>query len=201
MAAADYTTTAVLKTALGITGSDRDTELGLCVTAASRAIDRLTRRRDGDFAAQTLTRYFAPERGDLLRVPPLQSITTLKTDENEDGTFEVTWSVSGSYRDYLLWPLNGPPYTKIEVDKANGRYEFPVGQKTVEIAGSWGLAATVPGDIARACIILATRLSNRAKTPEGIMGNTEAGLMRIAQVDPDVMALVAPYIDVAALVS
>ena len=76
---------------------------------------------------------------------------------------------------------------------------FPAGQRTVEIAGSWGEAATVPADVERATIVLAHRLANRAKTPEGIMGNTEAGFVRLAEVDPDVMALLAPYIDVAAL--
>lgn len=199
MPAADYTTVVKLKAALQMTGTDRDTDLGYIVTAASRAIDRLTRRRDGDFAAQTLTKYFAGEDGSLLWVPPLLSITTLKTDEDGDGTFEVTWSVAGGNRDYILTPLNGPPYTRIDVDRTNGRYMFPVGQRTVEIAGSWGVASTVPADIERATIILASRLANRAKTPEGIMGNTEAGFVRLAQVDPDVMALVAPYVDVAAL--
>lgn len=199
MPAADYTTTAAFKTALSITGTDRDTDFALCITAASRAVDRLTRRADGEFAAQTLTKYFDGDGGGSLWVPSLQSITTLKTDANGDGTFEVTWSVAGGYRDYILYPLNGPPYRRIDVDLTNGRYLFAGGQKTIEIAGSWGEYTTVPSDIARATIILANRLANRAKTPEGIMGNTEGGLLRLAQVDPDVMALIAPYVDVGAL--
>lgn len=201
MTAADYTTLVLFKAALQITSSDRDADFMTCITAASRGVDRLTRRRDGDFAAQTLTRYFDGEHQDRLWVPPLQSITTLKTDEDGDGTFEVTWAVTGGYRDYILYPLNGPPYRLIAVESSNGRYEFPVGQKTVEIAGSWGEYSTVPADIARATIILANRLANRGKTPEGIMGNTEAGFMRLAQVDPDVMALLAPYLDVGSMLA
>lgn len=200
MTAADYTTLAVFKSALSITSSERDTDFARCITAASRGVDRLTRRRDGDFAAQTLTRYFdVAGNTDHLWVPPLLAVTTLKTDEDADGVYEVTWSVTGGNRDYLLWPLSGPPYRRIDVDRVNGRFAFPAGQKTVEIAGSWGEATTVPADIERAAIILAHRLANRAKTPEGIMGNTEAGFVRLAEVDPDVMALLAPYIDVAAL--
>jgi hypothetical protein len=128
-------------------------------------------------------------------VPSLQSVTTLKTDEDGDGTYEVTWAST----DYVLYPLDGPPYREIEVNRTLGRYAFPVGQATVQIAGTWGQAATVPPDVERATVLLAHRLVNRAKTPEGIMGSLDQGFVQMRDLDPDVKAIAAHYVDVEAL--
>ena len=44
----------------------------------------------------------------------------------------IFFRILGGNRDYLLWPLSGPPYRRIDVDRVNGRFVFPVGQRTVE---------------------------------------------------------------------
>jgi hypothetical protein len=71
----------------------------------------------------------------------------LKTDENREGVFELTWSSN----DYLLYPLNaepqqpwGRPYSRVLVDtEAGARAAFPAGKSTVEIAGKWGFQEVV----------------------------------------------------------
>lgn len=80
-------------------------------------------------------------------MPDLVSVDTdgLKTDEDLDGTFEVTWAAG----DYLLLPSSADPatpgnpqsrpYTRIEVDVLRGsRRGFPAGRQTVQVAGQWG---------------------------------------------------------------
>lgn len=144
--------------------------------------------QDGAFVQQTQTKYldvdghagmrlFLPER--------LQSITTLKTDEDGDRTYEVTWATT----DYRLYPPSGPPYNEVQVDVDNGRYLFPGGQARVQIVGAWGDGgATVPSPIAEATLLLVSRWKARAKTPEGVAGN-ETGFIQIGTHDPDVVAI------------
>lgn len=192
---ADYTTTAVFKDAVKITASDRDDEIGRCITAASRLFDRLTRRDDNAFVSTSGTKYLTPARADRLWVPDLLSITTLKTDDNADGTYETTWAAT----DYFLWPYDGPPYKRVEVAVSTGDYSFPVAQRSVEIVGAWGRTATVPDDVARAVILLAHRLYNRPKTPEGVVGSPERGFVHIADLDPDVATIVTRYMNEGAL--
>ena len=83
-----------------------------------------------------------PGGGLELQVPDLISVTTLKTDENSDRIFELTWGSS----DYLLYPLNaeplqpwGRPYARVIVDTQSGtKAAFPGGKSTIEILGKWG---------------------------------------------------------------
>ena len=193
----DYTTVATFKDAIKFTGNERDAEFAKAITAASRIFDRITKRADNAFVATTATRTFdgASGQGDHLWVPSLLAVTTLKTDHDGDGSYETAWAST----DYMLYPLDGPPYQQIVANRTTGRYLFPVGQATVEIAGSWGRFAAVPSDVERAVILLAHRLTNRAKTPEGIMGSLDQGFVQMRDLDPDVKAIAAHYVDVEAL--
>lgn len=195
MSASDYVTVANFKTDHGITSSTDDDSIGRCITDASRAIDRICDVEDGHFAVQTFTRYFevgnASDMDDgnsptRLIVEDLISVTTLKIDEDGDGVFEATLSAA---TDYLLYPLNETPKTEVRVNLQSGAYLFPVGQKTVEIVGTWGEAASVPSAIRRAAMIQASRYRWRLKAPEGVAGNAEAGFINLASVDPDVLTI------------
>jgi hypothetical protein len=124
------------------------------VEAVSRAIDDYCGRR---FYAATQTRYYTANRHERLLVDDLLSITTLKTDDDSDGTFETTWTVS----DYLLAPYNAQqesqpqPYWRIEV-APDGDYWFPAGtRRGVEIAGSWGFSSSTPDVVENACLFQA----------------------------------------------
>lgn len=124
---------------LNITGTGFDGRLLALLEEVSRLIDGYCNRH---FFVLTTTRRFDGGNSRALHVPDLISITSLKTDEDFDRAYELSWSAS----DYLLYPLNaepqqpwGRPYTRIMVDIEGGsRQLFPAGGPTVEVAGKWG---------------------------------------------------------------
>ena len=124
---------------LNITGAGFDGRLLALLEDVSRLIDGYCNRH---FYVLTTTRRFDGDNGRTLNVPDLISVTSLKTDEDNDRIYELTWAAS----DYLLYPLNaepqqpwGRPYTRILVDIEGGsRPWFPAGGPTVEVAAKWG---------------------------------------------------------------
>jgi hypothetical protein len=149
---------------------DDNDDLESIIEGVSRFIDSDRGRR---FYAASETRYYVPASNDLVVVDDLLSVTTLKTDEDGDGTFERTWTAS----DYLLAPYNanldGMPYTSIE-RAFQGSFLFPLGSRrsragvrsqvgfrSVEILGSFGYTATTPKAIHEACVLLSMRLFER----------------------------------------
>lgn len=124
---------------LNITGTGFDGRLLALLEDVSRLIDGYCNRH---FYVLTTTRKFDGGNSRALNVPDLISVTSLKTDEDFDRAYELTWAAS----DYLLYPLNaepqqpwGRPYTRIMVDIEGGsRQRFPAGGPTVEAAGKWG---------------------------------------------------------------
>lgn len=173
----DYTTTESIKDRLRLYGSSIDTNaqqenaiLSSMIAAASRAIDKWTLR---NFYPQTLTLYFAAsydesERSNLFNQRPsathldlgedLLSVTSLKTDEDGDGVYEITWAAT----DYILEPWNAAakirPYEYISTNPMQGRYRFPYLPKSIEIVGSWGYANSPPEPIKEACERLVERM-------------------------------------------
>lgn len=188
--AATYATVTAFKAQHGITATDQDAILGQLLEDASRAVDRWCDVVAGHFEGQTETRVFDVSAADAaagyVALPPLLEVTTFKTDEAGDGTYEVTWTAG---TDYILYPLNTTPKTAAQVNRVTGRYAFPAGQRRLQIVGSWGQATAVPSDIARAVMLQANRWRFRTKSPEGIAGNAEVGFVRLASLDPDVAAI------------
>lgn len=190
-----YCTLAEIKSELEITDSNDDTYIEGVIEGVSRWIDGWTKRR---FYAVTETRYYSPEYSSIIDVDDLLSVTTLKTDPNQDRTFSDTWETT----DYDLLPLNeaanGWPYTYIETT-LNGQYTFPLGTKTVEIAGSFGFCAlaNVPSDVYRAAFLGTLRLIKRDDTPLGIAGSPTVGPVDVnipsLTSDPDIIALIQQY--------
>ena len=144
-----------------------DDNLNLVITATSRAIDHICRRR---FYAATEPRYYTPDEVDRLNVDDLLSVTDLKTDEDGDRTYEVTWVTT----DYDLMPynavLNGEPYTWLEL-APEGDYSFPLIRKGVELKGSFGYSSTTPAAIQEACL----RASNLLMIPSSPLGISRGG--------------------------
>jgi hypothetical protein len=131
----------------------------------------------------------------VLDIDDLVSITTLKTDDAGDGTYETTWSAG----DYQLQPVNRPhgePFNKVE---AVGTLTFPMrtvpGSRAnrIEITGVWGWAA-VPAPVKQACLIQGSRVLKRRYSPEGVSSFGDLGLVRVgSRLDPDVEQLLADY--------
>jgi len=131
-----YASIADLKGILGISSTTDDTVMRKILEAASRSIDQYCNRT---FVTQTATKIF--DGSFILHVPDLLSITTLKTDEDNDYDYDNTFTTT----DYILYgvgledTLNTFPKIRIEIDR-NGDYSsFASGyQKGVQIVGIWG---------------------------------------------------------------
>lgn len=198
--AAIYASLVHYKAEISETDADNDDLHMVELEEASRVIDRLCRVAAGWFApVSATTRTFDVLTSQASRLPigPLQSVTTLKTDEAGDRTFETTWATT----DYRLYPLAGPPYTEVRVDDYQGRYLFPAGQARVQIVGTWGdEVGVVPLPIQRATRLLANRYRVRPNTPEALMAGTN-NMMALGAHDPDVMTILRDggYINVQAV--
>lgn len=200
-----YCTLQEVKAAARITDSADDTLLENCVEAASRRIDGFT----GIFfyqTTQTISLYLVDTplvtplsyNQYVLRTPDLVSVTTLKTDDDGDGTFEDTW-VAGT--DYRLEPLDralqNRPYNQVV---AIGAKSWPVltapPMPGIQINGVWGWPS-IPDDIREAAIIMTLRLFNRYNSPLGTLGFGDMGTVSLRAIDPDVRDILSPYRQIA----
>ncbi len=114
------------------TNTDHDTYLRKILEASSRLIDKYCQRY---FYTQNATHYYDGSGTKLYLPEDLLSITTLKTDEDGDATYENTFD-SG---DYHLYPLNEYPKIRIEINPNGDFGGFASGiQKGVQIVGVFG---------------------------------------------------------------
>ena len=166
---------------------------------AIEAVSRLVDQKSGTtFYARTETRNFTADYHDLLYVDDLISVTTLKTDDNDDGTYEVTWTTS----DYYLEPKNArmksaegekEPYRQIRVNQ-NGDYSFPTSYYGIEIAGSWGYTTTPPDYVKQVVMLMANRIYRRKDAIFGVSGTPQLGVMTVQariQEDTDIVKLMS----------
>ena len=185
-----YTTLASVKRSLSITDSVDDDLIELCINAASRAIDNMTERT---FFQTTATRVFVPDDSFFCPIDDLYQLTSLKTSDDADQDYDITWGV----KDRQLEPLNGSlngtdwPYTGI---RAVGDYLFPTvgSEATVQVTGVFGWSS-VPVAIEQATILQAARYFKRADSPMGVAGFDAMGVVRLSNVDPDIYTLLEPY--------
>lgn len=192
-----YATIEELRDHLRITDATDDTRLTAVLTATCRAIDRYcgqTFSKDDTATART----YMPYRTDRLWTHPFHTTTDLavKTDSSDDGTFDITWTVT---TDYVAAPESGytaagfaVPYDRID---AVGSRRFPIDHRRsrVQVTAKWGWD-TVPDAVREATLIKAARLFRRRDTPEGIAGGGDFGVVRVSnREDPDVIMLLAPF--------
>lgn len=150
-----------------------DVNLALCLDAATEWIEDKTGL---SFEATTATKYYTADDYDAVYIDDLLSVTTLKTDDNADGTFETTWATD----DYVLFPRNSTPKRMIKVNSKTGDYNFPKNvQDGVEVAGSWGTTSAAPDRVKVACLMIAHRLWKRHETIFGIASQGALGVMVI----------------------
>jgi len=116
----------------GITPTTEDAYLRNLLEQSSRSIDNWTHRF---FYCREETLYFDGS-SDPLRIGDILSITTLKTDDDDDGTFENSYTENTDYR---LYPLNDYPKTEARIIPSGSYGGFANGVgKGVEIAGVFG---------------------------------------------------------------
>lgn len=169
--------------------SDFDDLLDKAINAASRGVDKCTRRH---FYQVTETRYFSPVTRtfiDLGSYNDLVSVTTLATDNDGDGIYETEWDAA----DYGLFPRNPAaapeprPYRSVSAANPALRFTDPT-----SIEGVWGWPE-IPDMIHEGTLLQAARLFKRREAPEGVVGLNMFGTVRMGRLDPDVRKLVNPY--------
>jgi hypothetical protein len=188
-----YCTPDQLKSRTGISDSLDDREILTACRSVSRWIDK--RHCQRVFARRTATLQFDTCGPYTLLVDDLVSITTLKTDDDRDGTFETTWSTT----DYELQPVNAAvmlepePYTSIAA--VAGR-TFPVAYSTTgrkpraQIVGVFGWPS-IPAGVSEGAAILATDYLAAGGTKFGVIGFD--GFAMRARLNPLALEMLEPY--------
>jgi len=120
------------------TGTGDDDEMWQLLMSVSEYVDKYLDRR---IAPYVTTKVFDGNGKVRLPVDDLLSVTTLKEDEGDDGTFEKTWTTS----DYWLEPFNaeptkqwGVPYRFIRARGAGDELVFPDREQNIQVVGLWG---------------------------------------------------------------
>ena len=177
------------------------------INVASREIDNVcsgdvprSRRFWQDTAVQTRT--YTCEDLTFVYVDDISTVTGLivKTDDNDDGTYETTWTIN---TDFALWPLNAAadaaePYAFwkiVAVGGGTGDKRFPLYERRagLQITAKFGWPA-IPKQIEEACILRAISILLRKDSPTGMLVQGEWGNMRVPMFDPDVNAMLRPFI-------
>lgn len=176
-----------LKTTLGINDTYADDDVEAACNAATEALqEELGRKFSKD--SSDVTRLYTALDSCSLTIRDLASLTSLKTDEDGDGTFEVTWATT----DYKLQDLNAAadnePYTRIEIDRWNGEHRFPTSvQGGVQIVGKWGWPK-LPQRLVTAASILAAQLIKRRRDNPGFIITADTAIV-VLRNDPQLNAL------------
>lgn len=203
---ADYTTSTDVKAQIaeGFASTDTsyDTLLAALITSASRLIDREVGKWPDYFYPSTsdTVRYFDGNETPHLWIDDAVSITTVSVSDSggRESSDYTDWSSS----DWIAWPYNTTPITRIDVDVLNGSYSlFDAYPKSVKVTGVFGYSATPPEDVRQACEIQVLRWFMRAKQAYADNGanaafgqvNINLGTRTSNRLDPDVAAILWPY--------
>lgn len=145
-----YTTLADFKTSkrilAGSIDSADDTFIEGLIEAASRWIDDQT-GKIFYLVSPAVARYYTAQYEHTVFSDELVTITSVKTDNDGDGTYENTWTAS----DYWAMPLNGTVKSYL-ARKPAGAFFFPCNiTNGVEITSTFG-RSVIPDDIVQACL-------------------------------------------------
>ena len=204
MSHAGYVSTADLKNYIGLTGSGKDTNISNAIQAASRQIDRITRRRFWQDST-TQNKFFTPVSNIFLDVPDISTSTGLvvKLDDNDDGTHEKTLTLD---TDFILTPVNPKiihidggttylePFTQLKILNTRTSERFdPDIVNHVKITAKFGFSF-IPEPIKQATLLQGLRLFKRKDSPFSVFGNEETGTVELFnKFDPDAMNLLKDF--------
>lgn len=173
-----------------------NTELELAMDAAVASVQRHCGRTFETPAAAT-ARTFVPSSCARVWVDDISSTTDLvvKTDDNDDGTFETTWAST----DYVLHPLDGRsageyrPYHYIEAVESRTFPRWNQRRNVVQVTAKWGWT-TVPDAVKQAALMQTAADFARRGSPHGVAAFGEFGPIRVrGSLDPRVVEMLAPY--------
>jgi hypothetical protein len=193
-----YATLAELRAYVGIPVADTadDVTLTLALDAASAQIDAYC-GRSFTLDGAVVDRDYSPATTAAVDIDPIGTLTGLvvKTDDNDDGTFETTWTIGTDFR---AEPINaaalGVPWTRLV---ATGTKAFPTTNRYypgLRVTAKYGWGASVPAAVKQAALLLGMKLFKRKDAPFGVAGSMEFGSeVRILPGDMDAERLLNPY--------
>lgn len=189
-----YATIQELKARYKIEDSEDDALLMRALKVATNHIEDNVCKRQFNDAGSASARVFSPVSETTCFTHDFNTTTgfILKTDDNDDGVFETTWTSA----DYELRPVNGFrngkagwPYLRIEAIKNR---TFPnLKRHAVQVTAQWGWAV-VPWEVKEASLILAEELWKLKDAPFGIAGSGEFGAVRVRE-NPKVAAMLKDF--------
>lgn len=205
---ADYTTSTDVKAQIvegfGSTDTSYDTLIGVLITAASRAIDRELGKWPNYFypSSDATTRYYDGSGRGEIWIDDAVSVSSVSVSET-GGVESTDYTLWGS-TDYITWPYNYGPITKIILDEYNGSQSlFWAYPKSVKVSAVFGFSASPPEDVKQACEIQTIRWFMRAKQAYADNGaggefgqvtiNMSGAGKPLNRLDPDVVALLYHY--------
>lgn len=179
-----YVTATALKDTVSLDGTTHaDDDVQRAVEAASRALEKVTRRRTFWKSETDETRRFTANSKQLVVVDDLVSLTSLVSDGTAIDASEL-----------VLEPLNADvdeePFTRIEVPAAL----LATGRGEITATGIWGWP-NVPPQVPQMVTILASKLLKRSREATfGIIsvGGLDGDAIRLAKEDPDLQFLITP---------
>jgi hypothetical protein len=187
-----YAFRADMKSRLGIAAADTDDDalIDAALLAASRGIDSWTGRQ---FFVTQQTRYLqAQHASELLLGADLLSVTSLKTDEDGDRTYETTWATT----DYDLEPANGAqespprPYWRI-CTTPNGDYSFPIIPRGIEIVGGWGVYQVLETPASSGTAVTVAEILDTSETGVDVSAGSALKVGQTMLVDSEQMEITA----------
>lgn len=196
----------LLKQQLKISDTNRDGLLNAALAAASRSVDDFCGRRFYLDANVSQRIYYPNNRiysqyhsghGEIFLVDDIGSTSGLIVERgsNSAGWTDITSSVE-------YWPENaaarGEAITGlVNVDGWSFLSQSSVFQLSardrIRVTAKWGWPA-VPDQVVEATLILAARLYKRNDSPEGVLGSSEWGTIRLSRTDPDVASLLSRFV-------
>lgn len=197
----DYVTLAEFKNFVNVPDDDTadDVEFAMFITAASRNVDKRTRRQFGN-TGTAQDRYYTPQWDVatgrwLVEVDDIQNVAglTVAIDPTRDQTFSTLVT------SYTLEPRNaavdGKPYESILLPAALSTCLTTADVIKVHSIFGWN---TAPAAVPLATKLQAARYSGRRHSPFGVVGspNDQSGgeIALTAKLDPDVVMSLLPYV-------
>lgn len=182
--------------------TDDDAELGMVITAASRAIDSTCNRKFGLAPSVALRIY--TWGGELMDGRPALPVDDFQTSTGlivaADYALDFTYSTTLTLgTDFDLYPWNAAgdvqPWTHLVMRAGQTNDKFPVEATGVKVTAQYGWTA-IPSLVEVACLIQSSRWFMRRDSWAGVAGSPEVGseVRLLANLDPDVQAALQPMV-------
>lgn len=176
--------------------TDRDARLTRAIAAACRKIDGETGRRfylDAAASARTYSprgRVVPTEDGEVLLVDDIGSTADLIVEIGDGHSWSTLPTTAWDpYPDNAIVqrrPVEG-------ILRRSGCWRSVGSISRARVTTRWGWPI-IPDPVEQAAQILAIRYFGRKDSPEGVIGSTEWGAIRLSRSDPDVYALIQEYV-------